>query len=166
MDFLDTLDGWDRKHLASKGLVFLFVFGKLDLVSCDMRKLQALYDALFFEYMDDNGMGPRPHEDPHSHRSMALMFIIDYFENITEEMKKGKDYDTVVEEYTGRTTYIHEEMKDGDFRTKEEIEEERESLRAMIMADPDSANNNRARVVKLQTKRDRAVKIKQEEDQL
>ena len=137
MSYYRNLRRFERQNLQEKGLALLFVFGRLDLVSCDMGKLQAVHNAVVYEMLEG---------DPHNPYAMAAFFITDYLTNITEEMRNGKDYDTVVEEYSGATTYVHELMKNGDFRSEEERELEEKQAQEEQQA--------------------QQVRVKQEEDQL
>ena len=105
--------------------MFQFKYARIDLRSLDAKKLKLLHDGIIDEFFDDTfGDHSQPPWDD-VHRQMAMIFVIDYIEKLCEEVDKGIDYNTAVENYTGATIYIHHLMKDGDFRTEQERQDER-----------------------------------------
>ena len=101
-------------------IVAEFVCGLTDLREVPMRRLQLIHDELFY-VVNDRILPNQKEGDEMLPHPMAMIFIMDYMEAISEEMEKGIEYWTAVGDYEGATRYDHTmTMWNGDFRTKEQ----------------------------------------------
>ena len=107
---------------AKRLMVAEFVCGMTDLRYVGQQKLQILHDELFY-LVNDRVLARRDANDlPHP---MAMIFIMDYVEAITKAMENGSEYWTAVADYEGATRYHHETMWKGDFRMRQQRQDDR-----------------------------------------